>query len=454
MARRDLTIDWKKYYEERHGTMEDAAKIVENGDCVWLSNAQCIPYAFLDYLHEHKEDYHDVMLIYNCMNMPCDMIFDPESKKHFRMFSAFNLPLERMSIGMNIAECGGMTYDLFPYGPFAYDCNVAAIQVCPPDEDGWCNVGAYQVCTHHGVTQDPRVVKKIGFMDPTGQYPVPGDRDTHFIHITEFDCIVDNPTELVSFPSAPPTEYDKMIAENIMPYIHDGDKIQIGFGGLGEEILKNLRGVGHVEVYSEVACESMMDLCKEGIITKITVSSPAACSKEFFEFARDDDRIRFLPHWECIDALGIVKQENIVAINATFMIDLLGQACSEAQGLSPYSGPGGSFGYLYGSIRSKGGRSFLCLRSTYVDREGERHSNIVPWLPEGCIVTTPKVFVMYVVTEYGVADVFMKTVKDRIRSIIKVAHPDYRKELMEKIITTPLINEDDFEGYDPFNNVK
>ncbi|MEF9970802.1 MAG: acetyl-CoA hydrolase/transferase C-terminal domain-containing protein, partial [Oscillospiraceae bacterium] len=310
-----------------------------------------------------------------------------------------------------------------------------------------CNVGAYQVCTHEVITQDPRVKKKIGFIDATGQYAVPGEKETHYIHISEFDCIVESNSELVAIPSAPPSDLDEKIASFITPYIHEGDKIQIGFGGLGEEILKNLRGIGKVEVYSEVACESMMDLCKEGIITKITCSSPAACSKEFFEWASSDKRIQFRSQRECIDALGIVGQENLVAINATFMIDLLGQACSEAQGLTPYSGPGGSFGYLYGAIRSKGGRSFVCLRSTYVDREGERHSNVLPWLPQGCIVTTPKVFVMNIVTEWGVADVFMKTLKDRIKAIIKVAHPDYRKELIEQICTTDLISEEDFEGY-------
>ena len=149
-----------------------------------------------------------------------------------------------------------------------------------------------------------------------------------------------------------------------------------------------------------------------------------------------------------------MQQDNLVAINATFMVDLIGQCCSEAQGLTPYSGPGGSFAYIYGTTRSKNGRSFLCLRSTYKDHSGERHSNVVPWLPEGSIVTTPKVFVMYLVSEWGVADVFCKSIPDRIRAIIKIAHPDYRKELMEKIVTTPLIGEDDFEGYDAFDNVK
>ncbi|MEG2745490.1 MAG: acetyl-CoA hydrolase/transferase C-terminal domain-containing protein, partial [Oscillospiraceae bacterium] len=106
------------------------------------------------------------------------------------------------------------------------------------------------------------------------------------------------------------------------------------------------------------------------------------------------------------------------------------------------------------AMRSKGGRSFLTLRSTFVDHDGERHSNIVPWLPEGSIVTTTKSFVMYLVTEWGVANVYLKSLKDRIRATLKIAHPDYRKELQEQICTTALIKEDDFaDDYDLFDNV-
>lgn len=458
MAVRNLDIDWKKYYDKHHGEMADAAKLVQPGDCWFLSNAAGTPYAFLDYLSEHYEEYHDVMLIYNCMNMPTDLVFNADAKGHFRMFSAFNLPLERTAMQMgddSPVECGGMCYDLFGRGTRAYNCNAAAIQLCPPDADGWCNVGGYEVCTHLVSVQDPNVKKKIGFIDPTGQYPVPGDRETHYIHVTELDCIVDNPTELVSFPASPPTQVDKDIARYILPFIHEGDKVQIGFGGLGEEILNNLRDVGHVEVYSEVACEAMMNLCKEGILTHITCSSPAAVSKEFFEWAAaTPEKIRFVTQLEAIDPLGVMQQDNIVAINATFQCDLIGQCCSEAQGLTPYSGPGGSFSYIYGAIRSKGGRSFICLRSTHGDHDGNLVSNIYPWLPEACIVTTPKTYVMYIVTEYGVADVFMKTMKDRIKAMIKIAHPDYRKQLMEQIVTTPLITELDFKDYDPFENDK
>ena len=153
-----------------------------------------------------------------------------------------------------------------------------------------------------------------------------------------------------------------------------------------------------------------------------------------------------------INLREIAKQENLVAINATLMVDLLGQACSEAQGLKPYTGVGGSFAYIYGAMRARGGRSFLCLRSTYHDEAGERHSNVVAWLPEGSIVSTPKNYQMYIVTEYGLADVYLKTMPDRIRAMIKIAHPDYREELKKQICTTSLISEADFEGFELFDS--
>lgn len=145
-----------------------------------------------------------------------------------------------------------------------------------------------------------------------------------------------------------------------------------------------------------------------------------------------------------LDPMEIGKQDNLVAINCTLMVDLLGQACSEAQGIKQYSSVGGSFAYLYGAMRSKGGRSFLCLRSTYKDEAGERHSNIVPWLPEKSIVTTPKYLHLYIVSEYGAADVYLRTNKDCIRALLKIAHPDYQATLKEQIISTGMISEEEF----------
>lgn len=441
--------DWIDYYKKHLVSIPDAAAAIGPGDVVWLGAGPQIPYTLLDEMYAHIHDYHDVTLMYNIATAPFNMLFDKETKKHFRLISFFNLPLERMSGEMGVMEYHSCGYDQLYDGFFEYGGNSVALHVCPPDEFGYCNVGVYGVGTSSIIVPDQRIKKRIGIVD-NGQVPVPGDRNVVSIHVTQFDYIVEQNTEMPEVPPSPPTEVDKKIAQYILPYIHHGDKIQIGFGGLGEEILANLSSLRDMEIFSEVACDNMARLCEEGVISKITATSPGACTKKFYRFITTDQRARLVPSSLTVNLLEIMKQDNLVAINATFMVDLLGQACSEAQGLKPYSGVGGSFVYIYGAMLSKGGRSFLCLRSTYTDDNGALHSNIVPWLPEGSIVTTPKNYQMYIVSEYGLANVYLKTVQDRIRALIKIAHPDFRKELKEKICSTPLIGEDDFEGFELF----
>ena len=441
--------DWREYYNEHLTTMQGAAKAVKPGDILWLGAGPVIPYTLLDEMYANMEDYHDVTLMYNVATTPFGMLFDTETKKHFRLISFFNLPLERMAGESGIMEYHSCGYDQLCNGFFEYCGNTVAIHVCPPDEDGYCNAGVYGVGTASIIVPDPRVVKRIGIMDK-GQVPVAGERSVMSLHVSQFDYIVEQDTEIAEIPAPRPTAVDKKIASYILPYINKGDKIQIGFGGLGEEILANMRSLKDMEIFSEVACDNMAQLCEEGVISKITATSPGACSKKFYDFLATDSRASFVTSGITVNLLEIMKQDNLVAINATFMVDLLGQACSEAQGLKPYSGVGGSFVYIYGAMLAKGGRSFLCLRSTYSDKEGSLHTNVVPWLPEGSIVTTPKNYQMYIVSEFGLADVYLKTMKDRIKALIKIAHTDFREELKEKICTTSLIGEDDFEGFDLF----
>ena len=379
------------------------------------------------------------------MNFPNNMVFDHDCKEHFRLLNIYNLPLDRMGIDAHTVEVLGAGYDSYTCCMQTYGINGSALQVCPPDADGWCNVGGYGVCTNAITERMPEITKKFGFIDATGVFPVPTEDPEHSgIHVTEFDCIILNDTEMMALPAPVPSA--------IIPYLKEGDKVQIGYGGLGEEILKNLEKLPFsINVFSEVLCDSMIPLMEKGKIKQLRASSPGACTAETFKWiSENSDKydIQLRPRTLCIEPLGVMEQENMVAINATFMVDLLGQACSEAQGLKPYTGMGGSLAYIYGAQRCKNGRSFLCLRSTYKTHEGETKSNIVPWLPEGSIVSMLKNYVMFVVSEWGIADVYLKSYPDRIKALIKIAHPDFRAWLKEQILTTPLIEEDDFKGYD------
>ena len=456
MAKRNLNCDWRQYYKEHLITLEEAAKKVEPGDVIFLGQATMVPLEWLDELYAHKEDYHDVGFWYNVMNGPTNMIFDHSTKDHFKLMSVYQLPMERMGIDERSIYPLAGTYDQYEYCMWENGVNTSALRYCPPDENGWCNCGCYGVCTNNTISRDPRVVKKFAFIDATGVYPAPGPEEEIAVHITDFDYIVELNTEMIEIPSPLPTPVDEKIGGYIIPYLREGDKIQIGYGGLGEIIVQALdKFEGSFEIFSEVLCDNMIPLVESGKVTALHASSPGGCSEATFKWlATTDKDVRLYPRTLCIDPQGIMEQENLVAINSTFMIDLLGQCCSEAQGLKPYTGMGGSMAYIYGSQRCKGGRSFICLRSTYTDSSGERRSNVVPWLPEGVIVSMLKNYVMFVVSEYGVADIYMKTYVDRIKALIKIAHPDFREWLKEKILTTPLIEEYDFKGYDMFDETQ
>ena len=455
MAEKNLNIDWKQNYKDKLITMEEAAKKVKPGDVFFMGQATTIPYPFLDELYAHMEDYHDVGFFYNVMNYPANMIFDHDTREHFQLRNIYNLPIDRMAIDEHTIEVVGCTYDTYSSAMWENGVNGYLHTFCPPDENGYCNVGCYGLTTGSTTLLDKEghMKKKFAFIDATGIYPAPGKYEDTAVHVSEFDYIIECDSDMMALDAPPPTEHDKAIASYILPYIKQDDKVQIGYGGLGEYILSQLDSVpGTFEVFTEVLCDGMVPLVESGKISKLTASSPSGCTEETFKWlATTDKDVQLVPRTLAIEPLSIMRQENMVAINATFMMDLIGQACSEAQGLKPYTGMGGSFAYIYGSMRAPGGRSFLCLRSTYVDKAGETKSNIVPWLPEGSIVSMLKSYVMFVVSEHGLADVYLKTYIDRIKALIKIAHPDFRPWLKEKILTTPLIEEWDFKDFDMYD---
>lgn len=454
MAKRNLNCDWQQYYKDHLITLEESVDKVEDGDVIFVGQATTIPLEFFDALHEKKDRYKDVTVWSNVYNGPVNMIFDHDIKGHIKLKSTYQLPMERMGIDERTILPLGSGYDQYEYSLWENGCNASAMRYCPPDANGYMNCGCYGVCTNLTIARDSRVVKKWAFVDKTGVFPAPGPEDETKVHITDFDYIVELDSEMIDIPSPAPTSVDEKIGSYIIPYLREGDKIQIGYGGLGEIIIKALNDFkGTFEIFSEVLCDNMVPMVESGKITALHASSPGGCSSDTFKWlATTDKDVRLYSRTLCIEPLGVMEQENMVAINSTFMVDLLGQCCSEAQGLKPYTGMGGSLAYIYGSQRAKGGRSFICLRSTYKDRNGDRQSNVVAWLPEGCIVSMLKNYVMFIVSEYGVADVYLKTYVDRIKALIKIAHPDFREELKAKILTTPLIEECDFgEDYDMFD---
>lgn len=435
---------WQEQYKDKLISMEEAAKKIKSGDGVFFGQTCGISYNFLNALNARREELQDVKILYNFSVSPFDMLFDEESKKYFRIISWFTGPIERMSGQMDIAEYHSSPYEYYVRQTLeTYDANTLVLEVCPPDEDGYTNVGILSAAFFKTLKDFPKdFTKKIAVVN-RNQEPAQGNGEIIKIESDWFDYYVEDDHELPFIPVSEPTPVDKQVGSYIMPYINDGDVVQIGMGGLGEQITSLLYDKKDMTVYTEITVDSMVPLVECGAVKKV-ITCGAFGSPTVYKFLSTSPAVEFRDLTDMLDPCSIGLQENLVTINSTLMVDLSGQACSEAQGINQYSSVGGSFGYSYGVTRAKGGRGFLCLRSTYKDKAGERQSSIVPWLPEKSVVTTPKYLQMYIVTEYGVADVFLRTNKDRIRAMIKIVHPDYKQTLKDQIIASGQIKAEDF----------
>lgn len=437
---------WQERYKDKLISMEDAAQKINSGDGVFLGETVAISANFLNQLYKRNGELENVRILYNFSVAMFDMLFDPESKKSFKITSWFTGPIDRMSGRMGILDFHSNCYEHFIRETMdVYDANTMVIEVCEPDDEGYVNVGILSTAYFSDFLSYPRqFTKKIAIVNKY-QHPAQGADEVIKVRADWFDYFVEDDHEMPYVPEVGPTPVDTQIAEHIMPYVKDGDTIQIGKGGLGEQITKELYRKKDIQVFSEIVGDSMIGLVDAGAVKKV-VACGCFGTPAVYDFLGNSPVVEMRSLRDMLDPAAIGRQDNLVAINSTFMVDLLGQACSEAQGLEQYSSVGGAFGYMYGAIRSKGGRSFLCLRSTYMDKaKSELCSNIVAWLPEKCIVTMPKYLVMYVVSEYGVADVFLKTNKDRIRELIRIAHPDFRPQLREQIVSVGMITKEELD---------
>lgn len=436
--------DWKKYLEDRTITMEEAAKKVNSGDTMWLGNTLTIPYAFMDAIAERHEELKNVTIIGNMFLGMNQIMLDTMYKKSFQTISIFPNMLERMAA----MECN-IDFNSVPYEwavesvSDVYKTNVVCLEVCPPDEDGTCNAGLLGTCFSPDIFRHDNTKLRIGVIN--GKQPrASGDPDLVKYPVEMFDFFVYNEHDIPAVPPSEPTEHDKAISSFIMPYIKNGDKVQIGMGGLGNQIAKELITFKDMKVFTEIGTDAMIELAEAGVVTEIKMGG-AFGTAELYKWLGDHPEIVSLISVK--EIFGTLKEvEDLVAINATFMVDITGQCCSEAQGLKQYSAIGGSHVFLMDTPKGKGNRSFLCLRSTYVNSETkQRLSNVVSALPAGVIVSTPRYLPMYLVSEYGVADVYLRSNKDRINAIIPIAHPDYREALKSEAIEYGLMAEDDFK---------
>lgn len=440
--------NWKNYYDEKMLSVEDAAKLIDSGDVIWLGNTLCIPYNLLDVIADRYEELKDVVFLSNMFLQPAKILMDRKYKQAFRTLSYFPNVLERGAHKNNLVEYVPIPYSYVPNSVIdVYKANVFMTEVSEPDEDGYCNVGVLGTTFTPLVFRGATIKKRIGVINKF-QPRAKGDAKVVKMHVSEFDAFCQTDHKLPAIPPSDPEPVDEQIADHIMAYVHDGDTIQIGIGGLANAVGYKLEAYKDLTIFTEVATDCVVDLAKKGALKKV-IAAGAFGMERLYDFLGTSDLVEFRTAEGAIAPEAVATNRNFIGINATLMADVTGQACSEAIGSLQYSSVGGQLDFVkganLGANRGMNSICFIALRSTYTDKDGNLRSNIVTEFPKGSVVTTPRGEAMCFVTEYGVANVYLRSITDRVKAMISIAHPDFREELKQRAIAQGIIFEEDFQ---------
>jgi acyl-CoA hydrolase len=414
---------------------EEAAGLVRSGMWLDYGGILCQPDVFDKALAARKAELHHVK-IRSCLSMRPRAVLEVDpAGEHFHWFSTHFSAYERR---MNVAgRCNYLPVHLGEvpdyYRRFIDPVDIVILKTCRIDENGLFNFGPTNLW-HRAIIERARMV----IVEVTDGLPYLFGVDNG-VHISEVDYIIEGDNQPApELPNPPPTEVDRIVGRLIAAEIDDGSCLQIGIGGMPNAVCAQLldSGAQDLGIHTEMLTDGLIDLYRAGQVNgRRKTLDPGKIGFTFALGSRSlYDALHRNPDIEChpVDYTNlphnIMRNERVVSINNTTQIDLQGQAASESAGHRHISGTGGQSQFVRGAYASTGGKSFICLSSTY-EKHGQRQSRIVLSLTPGNIVTTPRTDAMYVVTEYGIANLKGRSVAERAMALISLAHPDFREEL-------------------------
>lgn len=429
-------IQWQ--YKQKQITADEAVEFVQSGHYVAYGEFALFPKKLDAALAARAEELEDVQILgVSYAYVPEVVKADPEGK-HFILQDLHFSVISRHLGDRGLCYYVPNTYHQGPRILKKYmDIDVAFITVGPMDARGFFNLGMANSVSSAVIQKADLVIAEVNNKIPTC---LGGNQES--VHLSQLDYVVIGDHEdLIQIAAAKPTIEDQRIAELLLNEIEDGSCLQLGIGGLpnavGELIAESdLQDLG---VHSEMMMDSLVDLYEKGRITGARknidkfkmVYTFALGSKRLYEFLDNNPICASYPVNYCNDPRIIALNDKVVAINNALSVDLLTQVSSESVGTRHISGTGGQLDFVMGAFASHGGKGYICLHSTFTDSRGEIHSRITPTLPLGTVVTVPRSLVQYVVTEYGIAQFKGKSTWARAESLIEIAHPDFRDDLIK-----------------------
>jgi acetyl-CoA hydrolase len=419
-------MSWLETYRSRITTAEEAVQQVHSGDRVFLTGNCSVPMRLLDALVRRAKTLQDVELVQVLTIGPAPQA-EPEMQGHLRINTLFISGNVRSAVQEGRAD---FTPALLSEIPNLFRPATAAgrglIHVAPPDDHGFCSLGV-----EAGLVKTPAQTARTVIAEVNQQMPrTLGDS---FIHVSKITHAVPVDYPLQELPMGETSELGMQIGAHIAELIEDGSTMQMGIGAIPDAVLHFLQEKRDLGVHTELFSDGVMNLVERGVITNERKTLHPG--KIVAGFLMGTQRcsggrcpIVAAPDEYVNDPFIIAQNERMVSINSAIEVDLTGQVCADSIGRL-YSGVGGQLDFVYGAARSRGGKPIIALPSTAAPRGGQTVSRIVPMLTQGAGVVTTRHHVHYVVTELGAANLHGKTIRQRARALIDIAHPAFREAL-------------------------
>ena len=420
---------WTSIYNARVTAADKAVRVIQSGQRIFLSGNCSVPQKVVAALVAYAPQLHDVEIV-QVLTVGEAPYADPGMEAYLRVNTLFISDNVRAAVNEGRADFTPMFLSEIP-AAFKKELplDVALVQVGPPDDHGYCSFGV-----EVGVTKTAAQVARIVIAEVNQQMPrTLGDA---FIHVSKLDYIVPVDYRLPEMRMGGTSEVAVQIAKHIAGLIPDGATLQTGIGAIPDAVLQQLADHKDLGVHTELFSDGVIDLVERGVIngerkslhTGKLVAGFLIGTQRLYDFVDDNPIIELHPTEYINDPFVIAQNDRMVAINSAIEVDLTGQVCSDSIGARLYSGVGGQIDFIYGASRSTGGLPIIALPSTALVH-GQLTSKISALLKTGAGVVTTRSHVRFLVTEYGVAELYGKTIRQRARALINIAHPDFRDDL-------------------------
>lgn len=409
-------------------TAEEAVKVVKLGDRVFLHGSAATPVHLVQALQQRHNELHDVELV-SITNLGSLDFNNPDYRKSFFFNSLFVSANTRSVVNSEAGDYVPIFLSQIPqlFRKNILPIDVAMIQVSPPDKHGYCSLGTSVDIAASAIETAKHVIAQVNPYMPRTL----GDG---IIHVNNIQALVSCETLLpeVDYASGA-TAISAQIGRNVASLIEDGATLQMGIGTIPDQVLKNLTNHKNLGIHTEMFSDGIIDLLENGVInnsrkklnTGLSVTSFLLGTRRLYDFVDNNPSILAMDIAYVNDTSIIRQNPQATAINSAIEIDLTGQVCADSIGTFQYSGIGGQMDFMRGASLSEGGKPIIAMPS--VTSKGV--SRIVPFLKEGAGVVTTRGHIHWVITEYGIVNLFGKNLRQRAKALISIAHPDHRESL-------------------------